>query len=112
MLNHSLVSRSSSQSVNSLNSHTSPEREDKSHAWLTSTAPVRSLPPSCEASQRESRYNEFLGKGAFETVYKAFDEVDGIEVGWGQVEIEDLLVPSTAGKIIFRGSSTEVIETR
>ena len=23
--------------------------------------------------------------------YKAFDEVDGIEVAWGQVEIEDLL---------------------
>ncbi|RVW37566.1 putative serine/threonine-protein kinase WNK4 [Vitis vinifera] len=91
LLNHSLVSRSSSQSVNSLNSHTFPEIEDKSHAWLTSTAPVRSLPPSRETSQRESRYNEFLGKGAFETVYKEFDEVDGIEVAWGQAEIEDLL---------------------
>lgn len=40
---------------------------------------------------RYVRYNEFLGKGAFKTVYKAFDEVDGIEVAWGQVEIEDLL---------------------
>ena len=58
---------------------------------MTSTAPVRSLPPSRETSQRESRYNEFLGKGAFETVYKEFDEVDGIEVAWGQAEIEDLL---------------------
>ena len=41
--------------------------------------------------QRESRYNEFLGKRAFETVCKAFDEVDGIELAWGQVEIKDLL---------------------
>ena len=32
-----------------------------------------------------------MGKRAFETVYKALNEVDGIEVTWGQVEIEDLL---------------------
>ena len=86
-----MVSRSLSQSVNSLNSHTSPEIEDKGHAWLTSVPPVRSLPHSYEASQRESGYNEFLGKRASETVCKAFDEVYGIELAWGQVEIKDLL---------------------
>ena len=58
---------------------------------MTSVPPVRSLPHSYEASQRELGYNEFLGKRAAETVCKAFDEVDGIELAWGQVEIKDLL---------------------
>ncbi|GAV68706.1 Pkinase domain-containing protein [Cephalotus follicularis] len=40
---------------------------------------------------RYVRYDEILGKGAFKTVYKAFDEADGIEVAWNQVNIEDLL---------------------
>ncbi|KAF6153676.1 hypothetical protein GIB67_000909 [Kingdonia uniflora] len=40
---------------------------------------------------RYVRYNEKLGKGAFKTVYKAFDEVDGIEVAWNQVKIDDVL---------------------
>ncbi|XP_028779837.1 probable serine/threonine-protein kinase WNK10 isoform X2 [Neltuma alba] len=40
---------------------------------------------------RYIRYNEILGKGAFKTVYRAFDEVDGIEVAWNQVRIDDLL---------------------
>ncbi|XP_061981965.1 serine/threonine-protein kinase WNK8-like isoform X2 [Populus nigra] len=46
-------------------------------------------------SQRKIRPNdEFLGKGAFKTVYKAFDEVDGIEVAWNHVNIEDVLQSS------------------
>ncbi|XP_039122248.1 probable serine/threonine-protein kinase WNK4 [Dioscorea cayenensis subsp. rotundata] len=40
---------------------------------------------------RYIRYKEVLGKGAFKTVYKAFDEVDGIEVAWNQVRIDELL---------------------
>ncbi|PQQ10600.1 Serine/threonine-protein kinase WNK8 [Prunus yedoensis var. nudiflora] len=36
-------------------------------------------------------YDEVLGRGAFKTVYKAFDEVEGIEVAWCQVNIEDVL---------------------
>ncbi|XP_057429305.1 serine/threonine-protein kinase WNK8-like isoform X2 [Lotus japonicus] len=40
---------------------------------------------------RYARYDEMLGKGAFKTVYKAFDEVDGIEVAWNQISIEDVL---------------------
>ncbi|CAK7335801.1 unnamed protein product [Dovyalis caffra] len=43
---------------------------------------------------RYTRYDEILGKGAFKTVYKAFDEVDGIEVAWNQVNIEDVLQSS------------------
>ncbi|XP_024519220.1 probable serine/threonine-protein kinase WNK9 [Selaginella moellendorffii] len=40
---------------------------------------------------RYGRYNEVLGRGAFKTVYKAFDEVDGIEVAWNQVNVQDVL---------------------
>lgn len=44
-----------------------------------------------DPSGRYIRYDEILGKGAFKTVYKAFDEVGGIEVAWSQVDIEDVL---------------------
>lgn len=40
---------------------------------------------------RYTRYKEILGRGAFKTVYKAFDEVDGIEVAWNQVRIDEVL---------------------
>lgn len=40
---------------------------------------------------RYVRYNEVLGKGAFKTVYKAFDLLDGIEVAWNRVKIDDVL---------------------
>lgn len=43
---------------------------------------------------RYIRYPEVLGKGAFKTVYKAFDQVDGIEVAWGQVRIDEVLQSS------------------
>ncbi|KAI9073203.1 hypothetical protein K1719_044812 [Acacia pycnantha] len=39
---------------------------------------------------RYIRYNEILGRGAFKTVYRGFDEVDGIEVAWNQIRIGDL----------------------
>ncbi|KAJ8650028.1 hypothetical protein MRB53_003051 [Persea americana] len=44
-----------------------------------------------DPSRRYIRFKEVLGKGAFKTVCKAFDEVDGIEVAWNQVQIEDVL---------------------
>lgn len=40
---------------------------------------------------RYIRYREKLGRGAFKTVYKAFDEIDGIEVAWNQVKIAEVL---------------------
>ncbi|KAL9683565.1 hypothetical protein QQ045_015387 [Rhodiola kirilowii] len=40
---------------------------------------------------RYIRYNEVLGIGAFKTVYKAFDEIDGIEVAWNQIEIKEVV---------------------
>ncbi|KAJ6775221.1 SERINE/THREONINE-PROTEIN KINASE WNK6-RELATED [Salix purpurea] len=44
-----------------------------------------------DPTSRYIRYKEVLGKGAFKTVYKAFDEVNGIEVAWNQVRIDEVL---------------------
>ncbi|KAG7019083.1 putative serine/threonine-protein kinase WNK4 [Cucurbita argyrosperma subsp. argyrosperma] len=40
---------------------------------------------------RYVRFDEIVGRGAFKTVYKAFDEIDGIEVAWNQVRIDGFL---------------------
>ncbi|TYG55572.1 hypothetical protein ES288_D09G284700v1 [Gossypium darwinii] len=40
---------------------------------------------------RYGRDKEVLGRGAFKKVYRAFDELEGIEVAWNQVKITDLL---------------------
>ncbi|XP_027348942.1 probable serine/threonine-protein kinase WNK9 isoform X3 [Abrus precatorius] len=40
---------------------------------------------------RYGRYDEILGKGASKTVYRAFDEFQGIEVAWNQVKLYDFL---------------------
>lgn len=40
---------------------------------------------------RYGRYKEVLGKGAFKTVYRAFDELEGMEVAWNQVKVQDVL---------------------
>ncbi|KAH1089078.1 hypothetical protein J1N35_016335 [Gossypium stocksii] len=40
---------------------------------------------------RYGRYKEVLGRGAFKKVYRAFDELEGIEVAWNQIKITDLL---------------------
>lgn len=44
-----------------------------------------------DPTRRYIRYKDVLGKGAFKTVYKAFDELDGIEVAWNQIKIEDVV---------------------
>ncbi|KAI4366607.1 hypothetical protein MLD38_022466 [Melastoma candidum] len=41
-----------------------------------------------DPSGRYGRYDEILGEGAFKVVYKAFDEILGIEVAWNQVSID------------------------
>lgn len=40
---------------------------------------------------RYGRYIEVLGKGASKTVYRAFDEIEGVEVAWNQVKVNDVL---------------------
>ncbi|XP_059437322.1 probable serine/threonine-protein kinase WNK9 isoform X1 [Corylus avellana] len=44
-----------------------------------------------DPTSRYGRYNEILGKGASKTVYRAFDEYEGIEVAWNQVKLYDFL---------------------
>ncbi|KAG0486936.1 hypothetical protein HPP92_009031 [Vanilla planifolia] len=44
-----------------------------------------------DPTHRYIRYKDVLGKGAFKTVYKAFDELDGIEVAWSQINIDDVV---------------------
>ncbi|KAK8936124.1 putative serine/threonine-protein kinase WNK5 [Platanthera zijinensis] len=40
-----------------------------------------------DPSRRYGRFNDVLGKGAMKTVYRAFDEVHGIEVAWNQARL-------------------------
>ncbi|KAL1225269.1 putative serine/threonine-protein kinase WNK9 [Cardamine amara subsp. amara] len=40
---------------------------------------------------RYGRYNEVLGKGSSKTVYRGFDEYEGIEIAWNQVKLYDFL---------------------
>ncbi|KAH7661799.1 Non-specific serine/threonine protein kinase protein [Dioscorea alata] len=40
---------------------------------------------------RYGRYSEVLGKGSSKTVYRAFDEYEGIEVAWNQVKLSHFL---------------------
>ncbi|XP_058198714.1 probable serine/threonine-protein kinase WNK4 isoform X2 [Rhododendron vialii] len=44
-----------------------------------------------DPTRRYGRFEEILGKGAMKTVYKAIDEVLGMEVAWNQVKLNDLL---------------------
>uniref|UniRef100_A0ACD5ZK88 Uncharacterized protein n=1 Tax=Avena sativa TaxID=4498 RepID=A0ACD5ZK88_AVESA len=44
-----------------------------------------------DPTRRYMRYSEVLGRGAFKTVYKAFDEAEGIEVAWNQVNIDEVM---------------------
>ncbi|KAL2924697.1 putative serine/threonine-protein kinase WNK10 [Bienertia sinuspersici] len=43
---------------------------------------------------RYVRYNEILGEGAFKTVYKGFDEVNGLEIAWSTIKLSDKIFKS------------------
>ncbi|KAJ4967680.1 hypothetical protein NE237_014381 [Protea cynaroides] len=58
---------------------------------LTSLEPDYSEFVEVDPTGRYGRYNEILGKGASKTVYRAFDEYEGIEVAWNQVKLYDFL---------------------
>ncbi|MCO5547428.1 hypothetical protein L7F22_000877 [Adiantum nelumboides] len=44
-----------------------------------------------DPSGRYGRYKDVLGKGAFKVVYKGFDVIDGIEVAWNQIKVQNAL---------------------
>ncbi|XP_062019476.1 probable serine/threonine-protein kinase WNK9 [Rosa rugosa] len=44
-----------------------------------------------DPTRRYGRYNEILGRGASKTIYRAFDEYEGIEVAWNQVKLYEFL---------------------
>ncbi|KAL1545410.1 putative serine/threonine-protein kinase wnk5 [Salvia divinorum] len=44
-----------------------------------------------DPSERYGRLKEVLGKGATKTVYRAFDQVLGMEVAWNQVKLDNML---------------------
>ncbi|CAM6087170.1 unnamed protein product [Calypogeia fissa] len=71
----------SPSSVSEMTSQTSPHADDNLLSEYT----------EMDVTGRYGRYDEVLGKGAFKTVYRAFDEVDGIEVAWNQVKIQNML---------------------
>ncbi|XP_028797724.1 probable serine/threonine-protein kinase WNK6 isoform X2 [Neltuma alba] len=48
---------------------------------------ILEIDPTC----RYIRYKDVIGKGAFKTCYRAFDEVSGLEVAWNQVRIDEVL---------------------
>ncbi|XP_012568949.1 probable serine/threonine-protein kinase WNK6 isoform X5 [Cicer arietinum] len=45
-----------------------------------------------------NRYKEVISKRAFKTVFKTFDEVNGLEVVWSQVRIDEVL--QSPGKLV------------
>ncbi|KAK1425277.1 hypothetical protein QVD17_20627 [Tagetes erecta] len=46
------------------------------------------------------RYPEVLGKGAFNKVYKAFDQFEGVEVAWNRIKFNDVLQSPDAYKTL------------
>ncbi|XAR60811.1 Non-specific serine/threonine protein kinase [Bertholletia excelsa] len=57
----------------------------------TDEAKADCLYAETDPTGRYGRSEEVLGKGAMKTVYKAIDEVLGMEVAWNQVKLNDLL---------------------
>jgi WNK lysine deficient protein kinase len=70
------------------------------------SAAAQTLPPLPPARLRCAaplplQYDVVLGRGAFKTVYKAFDEADGIEVAWNQVKVNDLVMSASERERLF-----------
>jgi WNK lysine deficient protein kinase len=53
---------------------------------LAAYAPVQAVSVGCCA-----QVDQILGRGAFKTVYKGFDEEEGMEVAWNQVRVCELV---------------------
>ncbi|CAO2819020.1 unnamed protein product [Amaranthus hypochondriacus] len=62
------------------NTHSEQEQEDFEVEFV-----------EVDPTGRYGRYKEVLGKGAFKKVYRAFDELEGIEVAWNQVKVSEVV---------------------
>ena len=61
------------------------KRKEGKKRHSQNTQNTRSKPPE------QKQFDEVLGRGAFKTVYKAFDEEEGTEVAWNQVRVAELV---------------------
>lgn len=50
---------------------------------------------------RYIRFDEMLGRGAFKSVFASFDQEEGIEVAWNQVNVNDLLAAASDRARLF-----------
>ncbi|KAG0070680.1 hypothetical protein BGZ90_012552 [Linnemannia elongata] len=64
-------------------------------------------PLETDPSNRFQRLNDILGEGAYKTVYRAFDQEEGVEVAWNQLRI-DHLTKKEAQKIL---SEIEILQS-
>lgn len=51
---------------------------------------IQKFPPGaveCDPKKRYWRFEDVLGRGAFKTVFKAFDSREGLEVAWNKVQL-------------------------
>ena len=55
-------------------------------AWQRETMAV--VRAQRQSSARASQFNQQLGHGAFKAVFKGYDEEEGIEVAWCQVNMD------------------------
>mmetsp|Transcript_14433 Transcript_14433/g.27885 ORF Transcript_14433/g.27885 Transcript_14433/m.27885 type:complete len:633 (-) Transcript_14433:183-2081(-) len=51
---------------------------------------------------RYHRYDEVLGRGAYKTVYKGFDEEEGIEVAWNQIRVNKIVKTEEEKERLFQ----------
>ncbi|KAL9241172.1 hypothetical protein vseg_015314 [Gypsophila vaccaria] len=54
-----------------------------------------------DPSGRYGRYADLLGSGAFKKVYRAFDQLEGLEVAWNQVKLSNFSDDKSAIEHLF-----------
>lgn len=56
---------------------------------------------ACQPLLPPLQHDHVLGRGAFKTVYRGFDEMEGLEVAWNQVKVNDLVQSSQDRERLF-----------
>jgi hypothetical protein len=76
-------------------------RARPSHSHAPPARLTARAPSPCPSPRPPAQYDVVLGRGAFKTVYKAFDEAEGIEVAWNQVKVNDLVMSAAERERLF-----------